>query len=210
MLYTETGTRFGLQQGASFYAGMIPGDISFERAEGTLASGVTLEGFEIRDRHGRALVRSEHVRLGVDVGAALGRTIDVGTIEVRNAEVAVDGAFGDLAPEGPSDPTPPRDTLGPDLPFELVGQLELRNIELHDATQTLTRVHVLDADVWAEGTKATLAVDAGAAVLVAGGATGGGLGVKGYRAMYRYAMRRGQRALDGLLGAVASRAEYSQ
>ena len=145
VLYTETGTRFGLQQGASFYAGMIPGDISFERAEGTLASGVTLEGFEIRDRHGRALVRSEHVRLGVDVGAALGRTIDVGTIEVRNAEVAVDGAFGDLAPEGPSDPTPPRDTLGPDLPFELVGQLELRNIELHDATQTLTRVHVLDA-----------------------------------------------------------------
>ena len=45
------------------------------------------------------------------------------------------------------------------------------------------------------------------AILVAGGATGGGLGVKGYRAMYRYAMRRGQRALDGLLGAVASRAE---
>ena len=45
------------------------------------------------------------------------------------------------------------------------------------------------------------------AILVAGGATGGGLGVKGYRAMYRYAMRRGQRALDGLLGAVASRTE---
>jgi len=45
------------------------------------------------------------------------------------------------------------------------------------------------------------------AILVAGGATGGGLGVRGYRAMYRYAMRRGHRALDGLLGAVASRAE---
>lgn len=45
------------------------------------------------------------------------------------------------------------------------------------------------------------------AILVAGGATGGVLGVKGYRAVYRYAMRRGHRALDGLLGAVASRAE---
>ncbi|MCH7857789.1 MAG: hypothetical protein IIB37_13625, partial [Gemmatimonadetes bacterium] len=45
------------------------------------------------------------------------------------------------------------------------------------------------------------------AILVAGGATGGALGVTGYRAAYRYAMRRGQRALDGLLGAVASRAE---
>ncbi|HAB30663.1 MAG TPA: hypothetical protein DCE19_08080 [Gemmatimonadetes bacterium] len=45
------------------------------------------------------------------------------------------------------------------------------------------------------------------AILVAGGATGGGLGVKGYRARYRHAMRRGQRALDGLLGAVAGRAE---
>ena len=45
------------------------------------------------------------------------------------------------------------------------------------------------------------------AILVAGGATGGALGVTGYRAAYRSAMRRGQRALDGLLGAVASRAE---
>jgi len=45
------------------------------------------------------------------------------------------------------------------------------------------------------------------AVLIAGVTTGGGLGATGYRAMYRYAMRRGQRALDGLLGAVASRAE---
>jgi len=45
------------------------------------------------------------------------------------------------------------------------------------------------------------------AILVAGGATGGGLGVKGYRALYRYSIRRGHRALDGLLGAVASRAE---
>ncbi len=44
-------------------------------------------------------------------------------------------------------------------------------------------------------------------VLIAGGATGGGLGLKVYRALYRYAMRRGERALDGLLGAVASRAE---
>jgi len=31
--------------------------------------------------------------------------------------------------------------------------------------------------------------------------------MKGYRALYRYAMRRGVRALDGLLGALASRAE---
>ncbi len=45
------------------------------------------------------------------------------------------------------------------------------------------------------------------AVLIVGGATGGGLGLKVYRAAYRYAMRRGERALDGLLGAVASRAE---
>ncbi len=45
------------------------------------------------------------------------------------------------------------------------------------------------------------------AVLIAGVTTGGGLGATGYRAMYRYAMRRGQRALDGLLGAVASGAE---
>ena len=44
--------------------------------------------------------------------------------------------------------------------------------------------------------------------MMAGGGVGGvGLGMMGYRALYRYAMRRGVRALDGLLGAVASRAE---
>ena len=48
-----------------------------------------------------------------------------------------------------------------------------------------------------------------AAVLGALGGTvaGAGLGAKGYRALYRYAIRRGRRALDGLLGAVAGRAE---
>ena len=36
---------------------------------------------------------------------------------------------------------------------------------------------------------------------------GGGLGVKGYRAVYGYCMRRGRKALEGLAGAVAVRAQ---
>jgi len=44
----------------------------------------------------------------------------------------------------------------------------------------------------------------GAAV---GTVAGGGLGVKAYRASYRYGTRRAGRALDGLLGALAGRAE---
>ena len=36
---------------------------------------------------------------------------------------------------------------------------------------------------------------------------GGGLGVKGYRAIYAYCMRRGRKALEGLAGAVAVRAQ---
>lgn len=39
----------------------------------------------------------------------------------------------------------------------------------------------------------------------AGALIGGGLGVKGYRALYRYALRRGRKALEGLVGAVAVR-----
>ncbi|TDJ53062.1 MAG: hypothetical protein E2O47_08445 [Gemmatimonadetes bacterium] len=42
---------------------------------------------------------------------------------------------------------------------------------------------------------------------VAGVLVGAGLGVKGYRALYRYAIRRGQKALEGLIGAVAVRAK---
>ena len=56
---------------------------------------------------------------------------------------------------------------------------------------------------------AALGFGAVAAVLGAlgGAAAGGGLAAKAYRAIYRYTKRRGGRALDGLLGAVAGRAE---
>ena len=46
-----------------------------------------------------------------------------------------------------------------------------------------------------------------AVVMVGGAVAGGGLVVKGYRALYRYGIGRGQRALDGLLGAVVGRAQ---
>lgn len=47
-----------------------------------------------------------------------------------------------------------------------------------------------------------------AAILIAvGGLVGGGLGVKGYRAAYRYGIRRGRQALEGLLGALAGHAQ---
>ena len=42
---------------------------------------------------------------------------------------------------------------------------------------------------------------------VGGAFVGGGLGAKGYRAVYGYCMRRGRKALEGLAGAVAVRAQ---
>lgn len=47
-----------------------------------------------------------------------------------------------------------------------------------------------------------------AGLLVAGSTAGGGVGgVWGYRALYRYALRRGESALTGMLGAVVAEAE---
>ena len=47
-----------------------------------------------------------------------------------------------------------------------------------------------------------------AAVLaVGGGLVGGGLGVKSYRALYSWGIGRGRRGLEGLLGAIAGRAQ---
>ena len=42
---------------------------------------------------------------------------------------------------------------------------------------------------------------------VSGGLLGTALGVKGFRGVYRFAVRRARGALDGLIGAVAARAE---
>jgi len=44
-------------------------------------------------------------------------------------------------------------------------------------------------------------------VAVGGVLVGGGLGVKGFRALYHLAMRRAKKALEGLVGAVAARAQ---
>ena len=52
-----------------------------------------------------------------------------------------------------------------------------------------------------------LALGIGPVGVVAGVLVGAGLGVKGYRALYRYALRRGRKALEGLIGAVAVRAK---
>jgi hypothetical protein len=52
-----------------------------------------------------------------------------------------------------------------------------------------------------------LAVGIGPFGAVAGVLVGAGLGLKGYRALYRYALRRGGKALEGLVGAVAVRAK---
>jgi hypothetical protein len=49
---------------------------------------------------------------------------------------------------------------------------------------------------------AVLPIAAGGGVFL-----GGGLGVKGYRSVYAYCMRRGRKALEGLAGAVAVRAQ---
>ena len=47
-----------------------------------------------------------------------------------------------------------------------------------------------------------------AAILMAGGGlAGASLGVKGYRALYRVGIRRARTALEGLLGAIAGRAQ---
>jgi len=52
-----------------------------------------------------------------------------------------------------------------------------------------------------------LAIGIGPIGAVAGVLVGAGLGLKGYRVLYRYALRRGGKALEGLIGAVAVRAK---
>lgn len=51
-----------------------------------------------------------------------------------------------------------------------------------------------------------LAIGIGPVAAVGGVLLGGGLGLKGYRALYAFAVRRGRKALEGLIGAVAARA----
>lgn len=168
MLTTSMGTRILLRQGVEFYSDTIPGDIDFERSEGSLGGGVTLHGLILTDASGTRLVEVERVRLGVDLGSLPARTIDVGTFEVEGAHVDIGGEFSDLGPPGPPAPEPPSPTVGPDLPVEIRGRLSLRSLRIHDGPTTLAQVHQIEALVWSAGTQATLQLQTSAALPDAG------------------------------------------
>lgn len=166
-LFTSTGTGLLLRAGASIYSGMIPGEVDFDDTQGALANAVTLHEVSIRDRNGNLMIDANRLELGVDVGKLFGLTIDAGLIELDGASVDLGGRFEDLAPTGPPKPKPPRDTVGPNLPFEIIARLRGRDLEVRRGQNPLTLVRLLELEFWAAGTEATVELEAGAAVPVA-------------------------------------------
>ncbi len=166
-LTTSVGTRISLRQGAAFYSEMIPGSIEFERSEGALSEGTTIRKLSVRDASGSLLVEVDRLKLGLDLPAVLGRTIDTGTIEIEGAVVDISGNFADLGPAGPSEPSPPSPVLGPDLPLEIRGTLAVRSLQVRDGPVALADVHSLDVQIWGAATSATVQLQTSAALPVA-------------------------------------------
>lgn len=166
-VFTSLGTRLTLRVALAAYAGSIAGDIDFETSEGALADGVTIHGLSATDGAGTTIATVGSLHLGVDVLATFSGTLDLGTVELEGSSLHLDGALEDLAPPPSRDPDPPSETLGPDLPISLIADLRVHDFSLVRGDDTLTRVHGLDATVRAEGTQATLALEAGASVPVA-------------------------------------------
>lgn len=129
IVFTDTGTRLALEQGLAIYGDMIPGHASVDSVEGSIADGITLHGVRLADRHDQPLVEAATLRLRVDPWRAAARTIDTGTIRIEALRVYAlayeDGGFADLGPEGPAEEGPPSPYVGPELPVEIVGRLEL-------------------------------------------------------------------------------------
>ena len=162
-VFTSVGTRLMLRAATALYASSIAGDVGFETSEGAIASGVTIRGLSAKDATGTAIASVSTVRIGVDIPAALTGTINLGTVVVEGSSFRLDGALEDLAP--PSDePAPPSETLGPDLPIQLIADLSVRDFSVVRGTETLTRISVIYAGVRAQGTRASLTLEAGASV----------------------------------------------
>lgn len=122
-LYTSVGTRLALEQGISAYSEMIPGHVQVDSIQGSLAGGTTLAGVSLRDRYGQPLIEAASVQMQLSVADALRLTVTTGTIAIDGLRVYAQdfgrGGFGDLAPDGPAEPSAPTPNFGPDLPVDL-------------------------------------------------------------------------------------------
>ena len=65
IVWTDAGTRFALERGLSIYDDMIPGHVTVESIEGSLADGVVLGGVRIEDRNGLPVIEDNTVAFGL-------------------------------------------------------------------------------------------------------------------------------------------------
>lgn len=138
ILYTDVGTRVAGTRGLALYDGMIPGSARAEIA-GSIGGTLVLRNVRLADREGGLLASSARVELSPDLGALFGGVIRVRRAALDQVVVTADGAWGDLGPEPDPDevpePEPPKEGLGPQMPFLDVVELAISGgiVQLRDA-----------------------------------------------------------------------------
>ncbi|MFP4295253.1 MAG: translocation/assembly module TamB domain-containing protein [Halothiobacillaceae bacterium] len=123
---SESGTRLGVEQGLRF----VP-DASVERVQGTLWSGMTIEGLRYQDQAGTR-AQLGHLRLEVAWPALLGLRVHLRAVHLEDLVLDLPGS-GTAEPDPPAGPVDPRDLI-PDLPVEIqLDDLRLARVSVRPA-----------------------------------------------------------------------------
>lgn len=166
LLYSPGLSGWVVRTGVEIYAEAIPGDAEVRDVEGALGGDLVLVGVRLEDSVGRSLVEVERLRLGLDVGALVSGSLDVGRLRIEGARVFLPsderGGFGDLAPpaDGLPEPEEPSAGLGPDLPLPIRVGLDVVDLEVvtgtePDAARTLLALDELALTTAGAGRQAT-------------------------------------------------------
>ncbi|PRQ09978.1 Translocation and assembly module TamB [Enhygromyxa salina] len=114
----------------------VPGEVEWQGMRGSLGAGLELQGFELRDADGRALIRASSVLVDLDMASLVRIEAGLERVHVRELEVWVDRDWSALAAPSEGEAAP-SEGLGPELPLRIRAGVELEGARIYLADQLL-------------------------------------------------------------------------
>ncbi len=144
LLYSPLGA-VAVDLGLGVYDDMVAGSVE-RTVEGSLAGGLTIRDLRLKTAAGQPLVQVERVHLRITPSALLSAAAQVDVVAIEGARVDVPyvdpadpdapGPFADLTPPpgAPSEPDPPSDGIGPNLPLRISAMLDVHRVTVRQQT----------------------------------------------------------------------------
>lgn len=146
IFYTSTGASLILRAAVNAYDKSIPADITMQKVNGTIATGIEVSGISIRDRNRSPMIEIDSLRLDISPWELIEKkvhlrniTIDTGTVYIENKNSRI--TLSDLTPPSSepksNEPEDIIDSLPVTLQFDKTALKQIHLIHVNHKTNTL-------------------------------------------------------------------------